>query len=205
MKKYLILFLTLMLSGCSVVRINTNSLDTIVDVVLSKNNTLYNKDGQGYKYYIPNGVTHIDTDDLSHTLYYKVEYLYLYVDIVSYYYKKDIKYKKNDYAYFSKKISNDDKTGYVEVIKKDDLYYVNFYYNYARIEALVTEDNLSNTILNATYILSTIKYNKGLIKTMLDDEYLINKAGKYDLFKTNDKTEKFVLEKDKEGDWLWSF
>ena len=200
MKKYLILFLTLMLSGCSVVRINTNSLDTIVDVVLSKNNTLYNKDGQGYKYYIPNGVTHIDTDDLSHTLYYKGEYLYLYVDIVSYYYKKNIKYKKNYYAYFSKKIGNDDKTGYVEVIKKDDLYYVNFYYNYARIEALVSRDNLSNTILNASYILSTIKYNKGLIKTMLDDEYLINKAGKYDLFKTNDKTEKFVLEKDKEGD-----
>ena len=200
MKKYLILFLTLMLSGCSVVRINTNSLDTIVDVVLSKNNTLYNKDGQGYKYYIPNGVTHIDTDDLSHTLYYKGEYLYLYVDIVSYYYKKNIKYKKNDYAYFSKKIGNDDKTGYVEVIKKDDLYYVNFYYNYARIEALVSRDNLSNTILNASYILSTIKYNKGLIKTMLDDEYLINKAGKYDLFKTNDKTEKFALEKDKEGD-----
>ena len=161
MKKYLILFLTLMLSGCSVVRINTNSLDTIVDVVLSKNNTLYNKDGQGYKYYIPNGVTHIDTDDLSHTLYYKGEYLYLYVDIVSYYYKKNIKYKKNDYAYFSKKIGNDDKTGYVEVIKKDDLYYVNFYYNYARIEALVSRDNLSNTILNASYILSTIKYNKG--------------------------------------------
>lgn len=200
MKKYLILFLTLMLTGCSVVRINTNSLDTIIDVVLSKNNTLYNKDGQGYKYYIPNGVTHIDTDDLSHTLYYKGEYLYLYVDIVSFYYNKDIKYKKNDYAYFSKIIDNNDKTGYVEVIKKDDLYYVNFYYNYARIEALVSKDNLSNTILNASYILSTIKYNKGLIKTMLDDEYLINKAGKYDLFKTNDKTEKFVLEKDKEGD-----
>lgn len=189
-----------MLSGCSIVRINTNSLDTIVDVVLSKNNTLYNKDGQGYKYYIPNGVTHIDTDDLSHTLYYKGEYLYLYVDIVSYYYKKNINYKKSDYAYFSKKIENNDKKGYVEVFKKDDLYYVNFYYNYARIEALVNEDNLSNTILNASYILSTIKYNRGLIKTMLDDEYLINKAGKYDLFKTNDKTEKFVLEKEKEGD-----
>ena len=200
MKKYLILFLTLILTGCSVVRIDTNSLDNIVDVVLSKNNNLYNKDGQGYKYYIPNGVTHIDTDDLSHTLYYKGEYLYLYVDIVSFYYNKNIKYKKNDYAYFSKIINNSDKTGYVEVIKKDDLYYVNFYYNYARIEALVTKENLSNTVLNASYILSTIKYNKRLIKTMLDDKYLINKAGKYDLFKTNDKTEKFVLEKDKEGD-----
>jgi len=202
MKKYLILFLTLILSGCSVVRINTNNLDTIIDVVLSKNNSLYNRDGRGYKYYIPNGVTHIDTDDLTHTLYYNGEYLYLYVDIVSYYYNKDIKFKKNDYAYYSRKLNLDNKKkkGYVEVIKKDDLYYVNFYYNYARIEALVTEEDLNNTILNATYILSTIKYNKGLIKTMLDDEYLINKAGKYDLFKTNDKTEKFILQKDKEGE-----
>ena len=202
MKKFTIVLLmfVVLLSGCSVVRINTKDIDSILNAVLTKSNKLYNQVGQGYKYYIPNGVTHIDTDDLSHTLYYKGEYLYLYVDIVSYYYKKNIKYKKNDYAYFSKKIGNDDKTGYVEVIKKDDLYYVNFYYNYARIEALVSRDNLSNTILNASYILSTIKYNKGLIKTMLDDEYLINKAGKYDLFKTNDKTEKFVLEKDKEGD-----
>ena len=200
MKKYFILFLTFLLTGCSVVRIDTKSLNNIVDVVLSKNNTLYNKDGQGYKYYIPNGVTHIDTDDLTHTLYYNGEYLYLYVDIVSYYYKKDIKYKKNDYAYFSKKINRKDKTGYVEVVKKDDLYYVSFYYNYARIEALVGEDNLNNTILNASYILSTIKYNRRLIKTMLDDEYLINKAGKYDLFKTSDKSEKFVLQKEKEGD-----
>ena len=118
MKKCILLLLILILTGCSVVRIDTNSLDNIVDVVLSKNNTLYNKDGQGYKYYIPNGVTHIDTDDLSHTLYYKGEYLYLYVDIVSYYYKNKIEYKKNDYAYFSKKINRNDKTGYVEVIKK---------------------------------------------------------------------------------------
>ena len=199
MKKYLILFLTLILSGCSVVRINTNNLDTIIDVVLSKNNTLYNTDGRGYKYYIPNGVTHIDTDDLTHTLYYKGEYLYLYVDIISFYYNENIKYKENESAYFSRKINNNNKSGYVEVIKQDDLYYVNFYYNYARIEALVTEEDLNNTILNATYILSTIKYNKGLIKTMLDDEYLINKAGKYDLFKTNDKTEKFILQKDKGG------
>lgn len=200
MKKYIVLFLILLLTGCSVVRIDTNSLDNIVDVVLSKNNTLYNKDGQGYKYYIPNGVTHIDTDDLMQTMYYKGEYYYLYVDIVSYYYKTNIKYKKNEDAYFKKEIDNKNQKGYVEVVKKDNLYYVNFYYNYARIEAMVQEENLSNTILNASYILSTIKYNRDLIKTMLDEEYLINKTGKYDLFKTSDKTEKFVLQKDNEGE-----
>ena len=54
--------------------------------------------------------------------------------------------------------------------------------------------------MNASYILSTINYNKKLIKTMLDEEYFTNKTGKYDLYKTNEKTEKFVLQKDKEGE-----
>ena len=53
MKKIAVMFLVILLTGCSVVRIDTKDLDNIVDVVLSKNNTLYNKDGQGYKYYIP--------------------------------------------------------------------------------------------------------------------------------------------------------
>ena len=135
-----------------------------------------------------------------HTLYYNGEYLYLYVDIVSYYYKNDINYKKSNNSYFYKKINNGKQKGYVEVTQQDNLYYVNFYYNYARIEALVTKENLNTTILNASYILSTINYNKKLIKTMLDEEYFTNKTGKYDLYKTNEKTEKFVLQKDKEGE-----
>ena len=196
MKKIIVFILLLLLTGCSVVRIDTDSLSNIVDVVLSKNNTLYNSDGQGYKYYIPCGVTHIDTDDLVQTLYYKGEYYYLYVDIVSYYYKKDTNFKKNDKAYFSKLINDKNQSGYVEVTKKDDLYYVSFYYNYARIEAMVTKENLSNTILNASYILSTIKYDRNIIKTMLDEEYLKNKTGKYDLFKTNSTQETLVLRKD---------
>ena len=200
MKKILIILLLLSLTGCSIVRIDVSSIDNTVDVILSKKNTLYNEDGQGYKYYIPNGVTHIDTNALMHTLYYNGEYLYLYVDIVSYYYKNDINYKKSNNSYFYKKINNGKQKGYVEVTQQDNLYYVNFYYNYARIEALVTKENLNTTIMNASYILSTINYNKKLIKTMLDEEYFTNKTGKYDLYKTNEKTEKFVLQKDKEGE-----
>ena len=200
MRKILIILLMLTLTGCSIVRIDVSSIDNTVDVILSKKNTLYNEDGQGYKYYIPNGVTHIDTNDLMHTLYYNGEYLYLYVDIVSYYYKSKINYKRSNNSYFYKKINNGKQNGYVEVTKQDNLYYVNFYYNYARIEALVTKENLNTTIMNASYILSTINYNKKLIKTMLDEEYFTNKTGKYDLYKTTEKTEKFVLQKDKEGE-----
>ena len=53
MKKIIVVLLLIFVTGCSIVRIDTNSIDNIISVVLSKNNTLYNQVGQGYKYYIP--------------------------------------------------------------------------------------------------------------------------------------------------------
>ena len=69
MKKLIILLLTIMCAGCTIVRIDTNSIDNIIDVVLSKDNTLFNKIGKGYKYYIPRGVSYIDTDKYNDILY----------------------------------------------------------------------------------------------------------------------------------------
>ncbi len=40
-KKAILLILLLLVSGCTIVRIDTKNIDTIIDVVLSKNNTLY--------------------------------------------------------------------------------------------------------------------------------------------------------------------
>ena len=59
MKKVIMLFvLMFLLTGCnimgiSVVRIKTDNIDNILNVVLSKDNDLYNKTGKGYKYYKP--------------------------------------------------------------------------------------------------------------------------------------------------------
>ena len=70
MKKILIIFILLFLTtGCTIVRIDTKSIDNITNVVLSKNNKLYNKIGKGYKYYRPRGVTYIDTNELNDVLY----------------------------------------------------------------------------------------------------------------------------------------
>ena len=58
MKKIILLgLITLILTGCTIVRIDTTRIDNIVSVVLSKENTLYNRVGRGYKYYVPRGVT----------------------------------------------------------------------------------------------------------------------------------------------------
>ena len=82
MKKILLLCCLLLLSGCSIVRIDTNDVDNIVSVVLSKNNNLYNQIGKGYKYYIPRGVSYMDTNSYNDVLYSDGNYYYLYIDVI---------------------------------------------------------------------------------------------------------------------------
>ena len=147
MKKiFLIGLVTLILTGCTIVRIDTTSIDNILDVILSKENTLYNRVGRGYKYYVPRGVTYIDSTDSNDKLYSNGIYYYLYLDEINYYYKNALKYKEDDSKYYSRKIDNGKNIGYLEITKQDDLYLINFVYNYARIEALVSEEDINNII-----------------------------------------------------------
>lgn len=197
MKKIItIIFVIFITAGCTIVRIDTKSIDTTINVVLSKNNKLYNRIGKGYKYYVPKGVSYIDTDEYNDKLYSNGVYYYLYVDTVSYFYKRNITYKENKDAYYSRKIDINNKKGYLEINKvKDDKYHVDFLYNYAKIEALVPKSELNTVILNSTYILSTIKFNNNVVKLMLNDDYFINKEEKYDVFeskKQNDNSLDYV-------------
>lgn len=189
MKKLILLVLvTLILTGCTIVRIDTTSIDNIVDVILSKENTLYNRVGRGYKYYVPRGVTYIDSSGSNDKLYSNGVYYYLYLDEISYYYKKSVNYKVDNSKYYSKKINNKGNLGYLEITKQDNLYLVEFVYNYARIEALVPERDINDTVLNCSYILSTIKYNSNIVKLSLEDDFLKNKEEEYNVFssKNND-------------------
>lgn len=183
-KSIIICLLVFILSGCTVVRIDTTSIDNIVNVVLSKDNTLYNRVGIGYKYYVPRGVTYIDSSESNDRLYSNGVYYYLYLDEVNYYYKNSLKFKPDKSKYYSKRINNNKNIGYLEITQKNDLYLIEFVYNYAKIEALVPKKEIENTVLNASYILSTIKYNHDVIKLSLDDNFLKNKEDKYEEFTT---------------------
>ena len=199
-KKIIILLIVILLfTGCSVVRIDTSNIDNILKVILTKNNKLYNQIGQGYKYYLPGGVSYIDSDDLNDILYCDGVYYYLYVDAIGYYYDMDENYKENKDLYYSKNIQIEDgykSHGYLEISKEDDLYHIQFMYNHAKIEALVGKDKVNDTILNSSYILSTIKYNHNIVELMLEDDYFTNKTGKYNNYNSKDVSEKFVLEKE---------
>ena len=103
-KKVLLIILMFLITGCTIVRIDTTSTDTIVSVIPSKDNTLYNRIGIGYKYYVPRGVTYIDSTDTNDRLYSNGIYYYLYLNELSYYYQSSIKYKEDISKYYSKKI-----------------------------------------------------------------------------------------------------
>ncbi len=205
MKKIIIVVLALLVfTGCSVVRIDTDNVDTTIDILLSKDNDLFNRVAKGYKYYIPKGVTYIDTNDLNEKLYSNGVYYYLYIDAIGYYYETENNYEVNEDAYYSRVLKFDDKTGYVEINEyEDDKYHISFSYNYAQIEAIVEENQIENTIMNASYILSTVKFNSDVIKIMLNEDYFTNKEETYDIFNKvnpeNDNSDNFLEYNDDEG------
>lgn len=197
MKKFIMfLLLTLLFTGCSVVRIDTESVDNIVNVILTKNNKLYNQVGQGYKYYLPGGVTYIDSDELNDVLYCNGNYYYLYIDAINYFYQTKMEYVEDTNLYYSRMFTLKDgfnHSGYLEIKQIEDMYHIEFVYNYAKIEAIVDKENINSTVLNASYILSTIKYNYNIVELMLNNDYFINKTGKYDSYDTLEDSGKFEL------------
>ena len=73
-------------------------------------------------------------------------------------------------------------------------------YNYAKIESLVNKEDINTVVMNASYILSTIKFNNNVINLMLKKDYFTNKEEKYDLFEeTDDNTNDNLIEYDEEG------
>lgn len=187
------IFIVLVLTGCTIVRIDTSSIENITKVVLSKNNTLYNRVGRGYKYYVPRGVTYIDSSGSNDKLYSGGVYYYLYLDEISYHYKKTVDYKKDPSKYYSDKIKVNGKSGYLEITEKNNLYLIEFVYNYAKIETLVPKKEIKKAVLNSSYILSTIKYNPNIIKLSLNEDFLKNKEETYQKYTQKNKDENSFL------------
>lgn len=183
MKKIILLMITcLLITGCTVVRIDTDSINNITGVILEKDNTLYNHVGKGYKYYIPRGITYIDTVGLNDVLYSNGNYYYLYIDAPGYIKKIEYDYKENKDLYYSKKLDINNKKGYLEINKIDDKYGIRFFYNYGTFEAQVDENSINEVVTEASYILSSIKYNDKVISLSLNDDYFTNREEQYKEF-----------------------
>lgn len=187
MKKLLMVILLVLCSGCTIVRIDTGSIDNITSVVLSKENKLFNRVGKGYKYYLPRGASYIDTNGFNEKIYSGGNYYYLFVDTVSYFYNKNFSCNFDDDVFYKKEMDN----GCLQISEQNNEYLIRFFYNYARIEALVEENNLNQAVLDASYILSTVKFNDTIVKSLINESYDNGYDKVYDVFTSNSEIDNF--------------
>lgn len=193
MKKLFVLLLAILLvTGCSINSFNYDDLDVVIDKVLEQNIKLDNVVLEGYKYYIPHGVILKEKHDYNQLLSYNNNDYYLYVDIISYYYKSNIKHKENSNLYFSKNINYKNKSGYIDIKENDDDYYIEAYYNYAKIETYVKKDDLKDSVINICYILNSIQFNKNIIESMVGDNKLNYSSEQFSLFDEEKDTSSFL-------------
>ena len=165
MKRVLLLLVSIiLLCGCTKnVDFKEKDIDNLFNTYLSEDTSLVNQVSNGYKYYIPTGVKLLKSSNYNEELCYNGNTYYLHVYVINYYYKIRIEYEEDESLYFSKKLSYNNKEGYVEITKKDEQYLVSIYYNYAKIETYTNEKDLKNTIINLCYLLNSIKYNDSII------------------------------------------
>jgi len=165
-KLLLVIFCILIFTSCNIKQIDITK-DVAIDKILKNENYLLNTVSPGYKYYIPNEVILVGRNNYNETFYSKGNYYYLYVDVVSYYNKVKLDYEENENAYYSKKLNYKDKEGYIEITKLKDKYFLEIMYNYAKIESYVEEDKIDEAVLNASYILSSLRFNDVLAEIKL--------------------------------------
>ena len=195
MKKLFIVLVvsTLLLTGCSVEKLNGKSIDEVIDSIIIKNSKLENSNFNGYSYYIPRELHLINKNDYnailkdSHNNYY-----YLYVDAVSYYHKVKKNYKVDKEAYFSRKLNNKKKFGYFEINEQKSGYFIEAMYNYTKIEAFVMKDDLDDAVTYISTVLSSVKYNDKVLSTTIGENSLRYKEENFDIFKTKKDTTNFL-------------
>lgn len=192
MKKLLLLIsIVIFTTACT----NLNKLDykeNINDTIkINQNNKMYNHIGNGYKYYLPKYMSVKNSINYNETINSNDYTYYLYLDIVSYYNKKNINYKEEQ-DYINYKFSNNGIDGYLKVLEETDKYLVEIIYNYAKIEVKVEKHDLNEAINNSIIILSTIKYDDDVINNVIGENKTNNKEETLNLFDTTKKDENFL-------------
>lgn len=192
MKKIvLLLCLVVLLTGCSIRQVKYDSIDTIIESVLTKKIDLSNSYFDGYKYYLPRGLRLVGKKDYNAKLVSGKNTYYLFVDVIAYYNKVDSKFEPSD-GYYSKELNFNNKKGYIEITKTDGLYFVEIMYNYAKIETLVEERDLNTAIINSCYILSSVQFNDKVIETLIGENALDYKETIFNIFGPHRDKDEFL-------------
>lgn len=202
MKKLVVLLsaVVLLLTGCSVVQLDASDIGKNMKILLSDDVELYNVHFDGYKYFVPKGLIFLNKEEYNaiFTDKYNNKY-YLYVDAIGYYHKNEIEYKVENNIHYSKLLDYNDKTGYIRIEKQDEQYFIQFVFNYAKMEAYVSENDLASVVTNMCYILRTIEFNDAVLESLIGENILSYKEEEFTLFENSETNEIFLQTADPES------
>ena len=195
MKKIIVLLsiVVLFLSGCSAYRLYSTDLGNNIKVLLSEKVDIYNVYFDGYKYYVPKGIKLLNKDEYNATFMDKSDNkYYLYVDAISYYHKTENTYMVDEKIHYSNKLEYNGKTGYINIEKIEDKYFIQFMFNYAKMEAYVPEEDLTTVVNNMCFVLRTVKFNDDVLESLIGDNVLSYQEENFTLFDIESSNEDFL-------------
>lgn len=195
MKRLIVLLSIVMLfmTGCSITKLDDTNISKNIKILLSEKVKLYNVFYDGYKYYLPKGVSFVNKEEYNAILKdNKNNKYYLYVDAISYYHKVKNDYEINKDSHFSKKLDYNGKTGYFQVDEVDSKFFIQFVFNYVKIEAYVEKKDLTDAVNNMCFILRSVKFNDKVLESLIGDNILDYKEENYSLFESNSSKESFL-------------
>ncbi len=190
MKKYLIIVIALfILTGCT--DISNLDYDGVVNKTLKEEAHKPNTFLEGYKLYLPGHMSMIGDLKGNDILYSYQDKYYLYVDLISYYNKKQNKYNVEGLSYeYSKDIESNGLNGYVTVRKSKGGYLVEVMYNYAKIEVIT--NNVKTAIANSLLVLKNIEFNYKIIDSMIGSNALVYDSELFELLGPDSKDNNFL-------------
>lgn len=193
LKKVLLFTLFLLcFTGCTSVREET--IENIVIQGMTSNVDITNVYRTGYKYYLPKGLKNINSHDYNEVIYSERYAYYLYVDVVSYFNKIREEYQEDSSYYYSKALYKGNQFGYLQIKSlEEDKYFIEIMYNYAKIEVIVTEKDIKESIAYAIAILESVTYNDTVLGSLMGDNILSSNELEFNIFETA-KTESNYLE-----------
>jgi len=201
MRKCLIILIVSLtfFTGCSIKKVETDSLKNIFETVLYRKKKLSNTYMNGYKFYLPKGVTIIDKNEYNLKLKDQKTYYYLYVDTIAYHYKTDNTFTINNKNFFSELLNNGDINGYIDIEEDEDKYFVVLMYNYAKIESYVPKDYLNDALTNMSYVLSTINFNDKVISEYVGNKGTVSQEESFDIFDSKKESDTFLKYEEEYG------
>lgn len=192
-KLFVLLSIVVLATGCSVYRLDDTNISKNIKILLSHKTNLHNVNYDGYKYYLPKGISFVNKDsynallkDMNNNKY------YMFVDVISYYHKREIDYEINEKSHYSQRIDYNNKTGYVQIDEVKDKYFIQFVYNYVKIEAYVSKKDLAFSINNICYILRSVKFNDSVINSLIGENALDYQEEDFSLFKADSSKESYM-------------